>query len=78
MAKKKEKRYGYDGFFLMDSGLKIYFIVDGDEAEEGFDALYNNCDFSWEKGGIIWLGERSNLTILVDKVIGWEINQFEI
>ena len=33
--------------------------------------------FPFEKDDIIWLGENSEIKLRADKVIGWEINEYE-
>jgi len=35
-------------------------------------------EFPFEKGDIIWLGEESDLKLLSDKVIGWDISEYEV
>jgi len=63
----------YKGYFLMDSGLKISFDISEEDGGEEFYDLYNNSEFNFEKEGMVWLGEESDLKILVDKIVGFEI-----
>ena len=31
----------------------------------------------FEKGEIVWLGEDNNLKILADRIVGWDIDEYE-
>jgi len=74
---QREKRY--NGYFLMDSGLKIPFDISEEDGGENFSiSLYGNMEFPFDKNDIIWLGEDSGLKLRADKVIGWEIDECEI
>jgi len=77
-AKKAEKEKYYVGYFLMDSGLKIPFEISEEGGGDDFSvSLYGNMEFPWGKGDIIYLGESSNLKILAEKIVGWEIDEIE-
>ena len=82
MAKEEkkvvEKQIRYSGYFLIDSGAKIPFDISEEDGYEEFADLANNSSFSFKKGDYIWLGEDSNLKLLVDRVIGWDINEYEV
>jgi len=76
---QKEAQKGYVGYFLIDSGLKVKFDVTEEEGGEEFSLyLYGNCEFPWEKGDSIWLGEEADYYILADRVIGWSIREYEV
>ena len=78
MAKKIQKEKRYSGYFLMDSGLKLKFDVSEEEGGENFSmSLYGNYEFPYEKGDTIWLGGNDDVKILVDRIIGWSINEYE-
>lgn len=80
MADKKEikKEKWYSGYFLMDSGLKVPFDISEEVGGEDFRiSLYGNMEFPFEKGDIIWLGEESEVRILADRIIGWNIDEYE-
>lgn len=73
---KKEKRY--QGYFLMDSGLKVPFDISEEDGDANFAiSLYGNMEFPWIKGDVIWLGEDVDMKILADRIIGWDINEYE-
>ena len=73
---QKEKRY--EGYFLMDSGLKVPFDISEEDGGENFSvSLYGNMEFPFEKGEVIWLGEDKDMKILADRIIGWNINEYE-
>ena len=73
---KKEKRY--EGYFLMDSGLKVGFDISEEDGGENFSiSLCGNYEFPFEKGKSIWLGEDKNVNLLVDRIIGWQISEYE-
>jgi len=72
----KEKRYY--GYFLMDSGLKVKFDISEEDGGENFSvSLYGNGEFPFKKGDVIWLGEENDVKILVDRIIGWQIDEYE-
>lgn len=76
--KKIQQEKRYEGYFLMDSGLKVFFDISEDEGGENFSvSLYGNSAFPFKQGDVIWLGEDSDLRLLADKVIGWDINEYE-
>lgn len=77
MAKEKEKpkEKRYEGYFLMDCGLKIPFDISEENGGDKFKELCWDLKFSWEKGDTIWLGEE--LQIIVDKIVGFSINDYE-
>lgn len=78
MAKKIQKEKRYSGYFLMDSGLKVKFDVSEEEGGENFSvSLCGNFEFPFEKGDKVWLGEDNNCFILVDRIIGWQIEEYE-
>lgn len=69
----------YKGYFLMDSGLKVPFDISEEDGGEDFSILLcGNMKFPFEKGDVIWLGEDSNLKILADRIIGWDISEYEV
>ena len=77
MEKQIQKETRYEGYFLMDSGLKVPFdISEGDGGEDFSISLYGNLKFPFEKDEIIWLGEDNDLKLRADKVIGWEISEY--
>ena len=72
------KEIRYKGYFLMDSGLKIPFDISEEDGGEKFAiSLYGNIKFPFEKGEIVWLGEDNNLKILADRIVGWDIDEYE-
>ena len=72
-----EKRY--DGYFLMDSGLKVPFDISEEDGGEDFSIfLYRNMKFPFKKEDVVWLGEDENVKILADRIIGWDINEYEV
>lgn len=76
--KIEEKETRYSGYFLMDSGLKVDFDISENDGGDYFSiALYGNGKWPFEKGGIIWLGEDKDVKILADRVIGWDINEYQ-
>jgi hypothetical protein len=79
MSKKIQREKRYNGYFLMDSGLKIPFDISEEEGGENFSiSLYGNMQFPFEKGEVIWLGEKSNFYILADRIVGWDINEYKL
>ena len=75
---KIEKETRYEGYFLMDSGLKIPFDISEEDGGNNFSiSLYGNMEFPFEKGDFIWLGEDNDMKILADRVIGWSINEYK-
>jgi hypothetical protein len=40
-------------------------------------SLYGNTEFPFVKGDVIWLGEEENVKILADRIVGWDINEYE-
>jgi len=79
MDKKKVvmEKY-YVGYFLMDSGIKVPFEISEEDGGEDFSiSLYENMEFPWVKGDIIYLGEMSGMKILADRIIGWDISEEE-
>lgn len=75
---EKQKQKRYRGYFLIDSGLKVPFDISEEDGGEEFNlSLYGNMEFPYEKGDVIWFGEDSNLKLLADRVIGWDINEYE-
>ena len=73
-----EKRLRYKGYFLMDSGAKVNFDISEEDGGEKFsESLYGNMDFPFNDDDIVWLGENSNLKLRADKIIGWDINEYE-
>lgn len=78
MKKKTIVEKGYRGYFLMDSGVKIPFDISEEDGGENFSiSLYGNSIFPFEKGEVIWLGEGSNLKLLSDRIIGWDMYEYE-
>lgn len=75
---KLEKEIRYTGYFLIDSGYKVNFDISKEDGGDEFAELYNNMIFSFKTGGCIWLGEDSSLKLIVDRVIGWDINEYEV
>ena len=62
----------------MDSGLKIPFDISEEDGGEKFAiSLYGNGEFPFEKEEIVWLGEDNNLKILADRIVGWDIDEYE-
>jgi hypothetical protein len=79
IQEKIEKETRYNGYFLMDSGLKIPFDISEDDGGEIFSvSLYGNMEFPFEKGDVIWLGENTDIKILADRIIGWDINKYTL
>ena len=76
MKKKIQQETRYEGYFLMDSGLKVSFDISEDEGGEAFSKMYDS-QFPYEKGDSIWLGECDDCFILVDRIIGFNINQYQ-
>ena len=77
-TKEAKKEVRYEGYFLMDSGLKVPFYISEEDGGENFSlSLYGNVEFPFEKDDVIWLGEDSNLILRADKVVGWEIDKYE-
>ncbi len=68
----------YEGYFLMDSGIKVSFDMSEDEGDEEMRLLYGNLEFTYEKGGVIWLGESTNMVILVDRIIGFSVREYQL
>ena len=76
MAKKEKK---YVGYFLMDTGIKVPFDVSEENGGKNFSLhLYGNCEFPWEKGDSIWLGEKNPCFILADRIIGFEVDEYDL
>ena len=76
MGKKEvQKDIRYEGYFLIDSGLKIEFDISAEEGGEHFELLYGNSEFTWKKGDAIWLGEENDYLILADRIIGFSISE---
>lgn len=74
MNKEINKEVRYNGYFLMDSGFKVEFDISKEDGGDNFEvSLYGNMEWPFEKGDVIWLGEESDLRILADRVIGWDI-----
>jgi len=81
MIKEDEKKFGYDGYFLMDSGLKINFNFLEDSVFTGellYDYLFNDGEYPFEKGEKFWLGEEKDLFVLADKIVGFTVSEYEI
>ena len=73
------KEIRYKGYFLMDRGLKISFDVSEEDGGEKFAiSLYGNVEFPFEKGETVWLGEDSDLKILADRIVGWDIAEYTV
>jgi hypothetical protein len=71
-----EKRY--EGYFLMDSGVKVFFDISEEDGDTKFKLLYDEAKFSWEREDTIWLGEDSELRVLANKVIGYYISEYDL
>ena len=76
MEKEIEGEKRYKGYFLMDSGIKIYFDILAQECGDDFSELYDNSKFLFERGDCVWLGEKNNSFILVDRIVGFSINEY--
>jgi len=78
MAEETEKQLRYEGHFLMDSGLKVYFDISAENGGEKYDSLYGDCEFRWGQGEIIYItqDEGKAFYILADKVIGFVISEY--
>ena len=74
MNKKTQKEKRYRGYFLMDSGIKIFFDISEEEGGEEFWELYSNSNFLFEGGSCIWLGDERY--ILTDRIIGFSIDEY--
>lgn len=79
MSKKIQKEeIRYEGYFLMDSGLKIPFDISEEDGGENFSLyLDGNLEWPFEKGDVIWLGRNNELRLLTDKIIGWYIYEYK-
>lgn len=79
MTKQIQKEKRYIGYFLLDSGVKINFDISEEDGGEEFSIeLYGNGNFPFEKGGYIWLGENNSMFLLVDRIVGWKIDEYEV
>ncbi len=76
--KKETKELRYEGYFLMDSGLKVYFDISAEKGDENYDTLYGNSEFKWEQGESIYFQDDNgeDAFILADKVIGFFIKEY--
>lgn len=79
MEKQKIAEKRYKGYFLMDSNIKVTFDISEEDGGENFSSsLYGKSEFPWEKGDNIWLGVNKDVIILADRIIGWDISEYEI
>ena len=73
---KKELRYR--GYFLLDTGTKISFDISENDGGENFSKeLYGNANFPWKKGDTIWMGEDNDYSLLVERIIGFHVEEVE-
>lgn len=78
MSKKKtQKEVRFNGYFLMDSGIKINFDI-SEEFNSGKFRKLLDCEWSFEKDDVIWLGEENPVFILADRIVGFWIDTYEI
>ena len=73
------KEKWYRGYFLIDSGIKINFDLSENDGGDDFSVeLYGNSRFPWEKDNSIWLGSSMDLQLLASRIIGWDIEEYEV
>lgn len=74
-VKQQTEEIRYVGYFLMEGGLKVKFDISQEDGGTEFEELYNNDIIFWEKSDFIWLGEESELKVIADKIIAWDIRE---
>jgi hypothetical protein len=74
---EKQKELRYEGYFLMNSGLKVYFDISADNGGENYDKLCDAAEFNWKQGESIYLENDGEYSfVLADKVIGFSIRDY--
>ncbi len=71
--KQIEKETMYYGYFILDSGDKINFEISEEDGGEAF-ALLLDCEWSFGKNDVIWIGDSF---ILASRVAGFQIDTYE-
>ena len=76
MKNNQKKELRYEGYFLMDSGLKVYFDISANDGGENYDYLLN-AEFKWSQGETIYVeNEGEDFLIRADKVVGFSIREY--
>jgi len=71
--KTATKEKVYEGYFLMDTGFRLHFVVSEDIGGEHFELLCDGGLWPYNQDDIIYLGvDYPNL--LADRIAGWSIN----
>ncbi len=76
MEKENRKELRYEGYFLIDSGLRVNFDISASDGGENYDHLLN-AEFKWERGDAIYVeNEGDDFLLLANKVIGFFIREY--
>lgn len=76
-VKKTEEELYYNGYFLMDSGLKIHFDISAIDGGDFFAALNESGEFTLDESETVWLGEEAETPFIrVKKIMGFNINDY--
>lgn len=69
----------YEGYLLLDSGLKLEFRETEGDVDSMISSLYDDGCATWERGDVVMIKKPNGgyLNILTDKIVGWNIDSYQ-